>query len=86
MQQFTYLIKADYAIHFGPAGRLAALARQYNDSTAILKMGTRSANISQIMKVATMGTRKGDVITVTVEGPSEVELADVLYQYFEDNM
>lgn len=31
-----------------------------------------------------MGIRKGDAVTVTTDGPSEVELLDVLYQYFED--
>lgn len=84
MQKFTYVIQADFAMHFGPAGRLAELARCYPDTTAILEMGTRSANISRPMKVATMGIRKGDVVTVTTDGPSEVELLDVLYQYFED--
>lgn len=84
MQKFTYMIQADFAMHFGPAGRLAELARCYPDTTAILEMGTRSANISRPMKVATMGIRKGDVVTVTTDGPSEVELLDVLYQYFED--
>ena len=86
MKQFTYMIKADFAMHFGPAGRLAELTKHYPDSTAIIEMGTRTANISRPMKVATMGIRKGDVVTVTVEGPSEVELADVLYQHFEDMM
>jgi len=84
MQKFTYMIRADYAMHFGPAGRLAELARVYPDTTAIVEMGTRSANISRPMKVATLGIRKGDLVTVSVDGPSEVELADVLYQYFED--
>lgn len=84
MQKFTYVIQADFAMHFGPAGRLAELARCYPDTTAILEMGTRSANISRPMKVATMGIRKGDTVTVTTDGPSEVELLDVLYQYFED--
>ena len=84
MQKFTYVIQADFAMHFGPAGRLAELARCYPDTTAILEMGTRSANISRPMKVATMGIRKGDTVTITTDGPSEVELLDVLYQYFED--
>ena len=84
MQKFTYVIQADFAMHFGPAGRLAELARCYPDTTAILEMGTRSANISRPLKVATMGIRKGDAVTVTTDGPSEVELLDVLYQYFED--
>ena len=35
------------------------------------------------MKVATMGVRMGDLVTVSADGPSEVELLDVLFQYFE---
>lgn len=86
MKQFTYLIKNDFAMHFGPAGRLAEMARCYPDTTAIIEMGNRTANISRPMKVATMGIRKGDIVKVTAEGDSEVELIDVLYQYFEDAM
>lgn len=86
MKSFTYVIQNDFAMHFGPAGRLAEMARCYPDSTATIEMGTRVANISRPMKVATLGIRKGDKVTVTVEGPSETELIDVLYQYFEDAM
>ncbi len=86
MKQFTYLICNDFAMHFGPAGRLAKLASCYPDTTATIEMGTRSANISKPMKVATMGIRKGDKVTVTTQGGSEEELLDVLYQYFEDAM
>lgn len=86
MKQFTYLIRNDFAMHFGPAGRLAEIARVYPDSTAIIEMGQRSANISRPMKVATMGIRKGDSVTVSADGPSEAELIEVLYQYFEDAM
>ena len=86
MKQFTYLIQNEFAMHFGPAGRLAEMARCYPDTTAVLEMGNRTANISRPMKVATMGIRKGDKGVVTVEGPSETELIDVLYQYFEEAM
>ena len=86
MKKFTYLINKEFAMHFGPAGRLAEIARCYPDSTAIIEMGNRSANISRPMKVATMGIRKGDQVTVSADGPSENELLDVLYQYFEGAM
>jgi phosphocarrier protein len=86
MKTFDYVIRDELAMHFGPAGQLAALARLYSDSEATIEMGTRIANISRPMKVATMGIRKGDVVTVTADGPSEVELIDVIYQYFEDKM
>ena len=84
MKKFTYRIQKDFAMHFGPAGRLAEITRVYPDTTAILEMGSRRADLSRPMKIATMGIRKGDAVTVTTDGPSEVELLDVLYQYFED--
>ena len=86
MQQFTYKIEADFAIHFGPAGRLANIVSHYPDTDAVIEMGNRIANISKPMKVATMGIRKGDKVTVSCEGPSETELLEVLHQYFEDHM
>ena len=60
MRQFTYVIKNAYIIHFGPAGRMAELARHYPDTTATLEMGTRSADINKPLKVAGMGVRNGD--------------------------
>lgn len=86
MRQFNYVIKNAYTLHFGPAGRMAALAKEYPDTKATLEMGNRIADISSIMRVATMGVRMGDIVTVTADGPSEVELLDVLYQFFEDFM
>ena len=86
MKQFTYYITNEFAMHFGPAGRLAEIAATYPDTTAILEMGERKANISSPMKVVTMGIRKGDKVTITVDGPSENEMLEVLYQYFEDKM
>ena len=86
MKQFTYRIQREMALHFGPAGRLAAAVRQYPDTRATIEMGERQADLSRPMKVATMGLRKGDKVTVTTEGPSELELLDVLYQHFEDRM
>ena len=86
MQKFTHIIENEFAMHFGPAGRMAELCKYYEDTTATLEMGTRTADIRRPMKVALMGIRKGDKVTVTCEGPSEVELLDVLFQYFEDHM
>lgn len=86
MKKFDYVIHDELAMHFGPAGRLAELCGYYEDTTAAIEMGTRSADLRRPMKVALMGIRKGDKVTVVVEGPSEVELLDVLYQYFEDHM
>jgi len=82
MKTFSYTLQNDFPMLLGSAGRLAELARCYPDTTGILEMGTRRAEISRPMQVMTMGIRKGDRVTVSVDGPSEVELFDVLCDHF----
>ena len=82
MKSFSYTLQTDYPMLFGAAGRIAELANCYPDTTGTLEMGTRKADISRPMKLMTMGIRKGDRVTVSVDGPSEVELFDVLCDHF----
>ena len=82
MKSFTYTLQNEFPMLLGSAGSLANLAKCYPDTTGILEMGTRRADISRPMKVMTMGIRKGDRVTVSVDGPSEVELFDVLCNHF----
>lgn len=86
MKTFTHTIQNEFGLHFGPVGRLAAIANCYPDTTGTLQMGTRRADMSRPTKMASMGIRKGDAVTVSVEGPSEVEMFDVLCHYFNDAM
>ena len=86
MERFTYTIRAEFAMHFGPAGRLARAAACYPDTKATVALGDRIEDISRPLRVATMGMRQGDRVVVTTEGPSELELLDVLYQYFEETL
>lgn len=82
MKTFSYTLQNDFPMLLGSAGRLAELAKCYPDTVGTLEMGTRRADISRPMKVMTMGIRKGDRVTVSVDGPSEVELFDVLCDHF----
>ena len=82
MKSFTYTLQNDFPMFFGSAGQLAHLAKCYPDTTGTLEMGTRQADIAHPMQMMTMGIRKGDRVTVSVEGPSEVELFDVLCNHF----
>lgn len=70
----------------GSAGSLAKLAKTYPDTVGTLEMGTRRADLSRPIKMMTMGIRKGDRVTVSVDGPSEVELFDVLCNHFSTAM
>lgn len=86
MKSFTYTMQNEFPMLLGSAGRLAHLAKCYPDTTGTLEMGTRRADLANPMKVMTMGIRKGDKVTVSVEGPSEVELFDVLCDHFTTAM
>ncbi len=86
MKSFSYTLQNEFPMLLGTAGRLARLANCYPDTTGILRMGTRRADLSRPMKVMTMGVRRGDLVTVTVDGPSEVELFDVLCDHFNRAM
>lgn len=86
MKSFTYTLQNEMPMLLGSAGRLAHLARCYPDTTGTLEMGTRRADLSSPMQMMTMGIRKGDQVTVSVEGPSEVELFDVLCDHFSTAM
>ncbi len=86
MKTFTYTLQTKHPMMFGPAGRLAEIASCYPDTTGTLEMGTRCACLSSPLSMMTMGIRKGDQVTVSVDGPSEVEMFDVLCTYFNGAM
>ena len=86
MMTFSYTLQNEFPMLLGAAGRLAQLANCYPDTTGTLEMGTRCADISSPLSMMTMGVRKGDQVTVSVDGPSEVEMFDVLCNYFGDAM
>lgn len=86
MKTFSHVIQCEFPMYLGTAGRLAEIAKCYPDTTGTLEMGTRCADMSRPWKVAAMGVRKGDAVKVSVEGPSEVEMFDVLCHYFNDVM
>ena len=82
MKSFTYTLQNEFPMFLGSAGQLAKLAKSYPDTVGILEMGTRHAPLSHPIQMMAMGIRKGDRVTVSVEGPSEVELFDVLCNHF----
>lgn len=86
MKSFTYTLQNEFPMFLGSAGQLSKLAKNYPDTVSTLEMGSRRAEISNPLQMMTMGIRKGDKVTVSVEGPSETELFDVLCNYFSCTM
>ena len=86
MRSFVHTLRNDNPLPLISLGRLASIARRYPDTTCTVAMGSRTADISHPAKLASMGLRKGDAVTVSIIGPSEVEMFDVLRQYFDSAM
>lgn len=86
MKSFDHILRNDNPMPLVSLGRLASIAGCYPDTTCKVAMGTRCAEISRPTRLASMGLRKGDAVTVSVDGPSEIEMFDVLCQYFDTAM
>lgn len=86
MKSFDHTLRHSSPMPLMSLGRLASIADCYPDTTCTVEMGSRSAEISHPVRLARMGLRKGDAVTVSVSGPSEIEMFDVLCQYFDAAM
>lgn len=84
MKSFDHTLRHSSPRPLMSLGRLASIAGCCPDTTCTVEMVP--APLSHPVKLARMGLRKGDAVTVSVSGPSEVEMFDVLCQYFDAAM
>ncbi|MGM9668268.1 MAG: HPr family phosphocarrier protein [Faecousia sp.] len=86
MTQFTFTIRDELGIHARPAGLLAKLVKGYADTTVIVAKDGKEAKASQLMKLMSLGVKKGDVVTVSAEGGDEAAVIGALKKFFEENL
>ncbi len=85
MKEFTYVITDEVGIHARPAGLLAQEAKKFA-STVMFVKGEKSAKATSMMKLMGMGIKKGDEITVTVEGDDEDAAAAAIEAFVKANL
>ena len=85
MKEFKYVITDEVGIHARPAGLLVKEAKQFT-STITISKGDKSAKATALMKLMGMGVKKGDEITVTVEGDDEDAAAAAIEAFLKANM
>ncbi len=85
MKQFTYTIKDPLGMHARPGGLLAKEAKRFTSVTTVTK-GENSAKAHLLMQMMRLGIKKGDVITVSVEGEDEAEAAEAIQAFLEKNL
>lgn len=85
MKEFVYTITDPVGIHARPAGLLVKAVKALDSTVTITKDG-KSAGASKLMALMGLGIKKGDTVTVTVEGGNEDANAAAVEQFFKDNL
>ncbi|MCI8418258.1 MAG: HPr family phosphocarrier protein [Lachnospiraceae bacterium] len=85
MKTFTYTITDEVGIHARPAGLLVKEAKAYDSKITVTKDG-KSAEAKKLMALMSLGVKKGDTITVSVEGGDEELVAGKMEEFFRNNL
>ena len=85
MRKFEYTITDEVGIHARPAGLLVKEAKNYDSVIKVTKDG-KSAEAKKLMALMGLGVKKGDTVTVSVEGGDEDTVAAKMEEFFRNNL
>ena len=85
MKSFEHVVKDQLGIHARPAGMLVKEAKAYTSKIKI-KKGEKEAEATKLMAVMSLGVKKDDLVTVTVEGEDEETTFEAVKKFFEENL
>lgn len=85
MRTFEYTITDEVGIHARPAGILVKEAKSYDSVIKVTKDG-KSAEAKKLMALMGLGVKKGDTVTVSVEGGDEDAVAAKMEEFFKNNL
>ncbi|MBE6879889.1 MAG: HPr family phosphocarrier protein [Ruminococcaceae bacterium] len=85
MKSFQYVIKDELGLHARPAGMLAKQAKNYESEITITK-NDKTVVCTKLMAMMGMCVKKGDTVTVAVNGADEDTAFDDIKKFFEENL
>ena len=85
MRSFEYTITDEVGIHARPVGILVKEAKSYDSVIKVTKDG-KSAEAKKLMALMGLGVKKGDTVTVSVEGGDEDAVAAKMEEFFKNNL
>ena len=83
MKTFTYTVNDEAGIHARPAGMLVNKVKALGCSVKLEHNG-KTADASRLFSVMSLGIKKGDTVTVTVDG-NETQAAELM-GFFKENL
>lgn len=85
MKTFTYVITDEIGIHARPAGMLVKIVKQYKSQIMLSSKG-KSVDTRKLMAVMQMSIKKGDTVTLEIEGEDETKAFSELEVFFRNNL
>ena len=86
MKQFEYTIHDPLGIHARPAGMLVKEAKACADTVVTITKNGTTVKATQLMKLMSLGVKKGDVVTVAAEGADEDAAIIAISNFFQNNL
>ncbi|MCT4598969.1 MAG: HPr family phosphocarrier protein [Vallitalea sp.] len=84
MEKFTAEVRNEVGLHARPASVLTKTTSKFKSDITISKDG-KDYNAKSIIGILSMGAKKGDTVSLTIEGSDEEKAAEILKSLFEDN-
>ena len=86
MKRFEYTIRNSIGIHGRPALQVSKLARKFADTAIVITKDGKSARLCALLQLMLLGVHYGDRVTVTIDGPSEMEAVIALQNFFWNHL
>lgn len=85
MKEIKYVITDAEGIHARPAGELVKAAKAFTSTMKITK-DDKTVDAKRLLALMGMGIKKGQMITLTIEGPDEAEAAAAMEAFLKEKL
>ncbi len=85
MKEIKYIITDDAGIHARPAGLLVKEAEKFKSEIMIAK-GEKNADAKRLFSVMSLGVKKGDEVTVTINGEDEAKAISAIESFMKKTL
>ncbi|MEE1032676.1 MAG: HPr family phosphocarrier protein [Ruminococcus sp.] len=85
MKTFDYTITDEVGIHARPAGLLVKEVKTCDSTVTVAKDG-KKADAKKLMALMGLGVKKGETVTVTIEGGNEDASFEKMVTFFKNNL
>ena len=85
MKAFDYTITDEVGIHARPAGLIVKKAKEFESKFVLSKNG-KTAELTRLMALMSLGVKCGETVTISVEGPDEDAAAEAMEAFFASTL